>query len=105
MRRGHREVQLQVLVQRNLDEPVDAVRRRGADLVDDVVVAVVHDRLGSGLARELGLLGTADGRNHMARLLEARELDRGVPDGAGAAGDQDVPAAPAGRRRSDSRRP
>ena len=50
-------------------------------------VAVVHDVVGAGGGRERGLLGRAHRRDDPG-ARPARELDRGVPDGTGAAGDE-----------------
>jgi len=43
--RRHGEVELEVLVKRHLDKPVDAGRRCPHGFLDDVGLAVVHDRV------------------------------------------------------------
>ncbi len=88
MRSRHRHVQVEVLVQRDLDELVDPVGNRSADLVDRVVVAIVDDGLRARLACQRGLLGSADRGDHVAGILEARQFDRRVSDGSGSARNQ-----------------
>ncbi len=85
MWRRHGEVELEVLVKRHLDEAVDAGRRCRTDLLDGVRLAVVHDRVGAGGLRQRSLLRAADRRDHVSGVLEARELDRRMADGARAA--------------------
>ena len=88
-RPGHREVQLEVGAEGDLDDAVDVVGE-ALHLVDGVRLAVVDDEVGAGRARQLALLVRAH-RGDDAGAGVLGQLDRVVPDRPGPARDEHGP--------------